>query len=168
MSKKLRSIVMALALLALVAATAAFALSPRPKIKWHRTGVPRMLHTHTAQPAPGRVSHQDEGDGNHESIDGHEGNENDSEDHDGLLTAAITPEQAKAAAVAAQPGMAGKAELEDENGVTVYAVEVTAADGAKYDVKVDANTGRVLKSEPGGADEDRNGEGEHETNDERQ
>ena len=71
----------------------------------------------------------------------------------------ITAAQATAAALAAQPGTAGKAELEDEDGKSVYGVEVTAANGTKYDVKVDANTGNVLKVE---ADEEDEGDEKHE------
>ncbi len=58
--------------------------------------------------------------------------------------AKITPEQAKAAALAAVPGKAGAVELEDEDGNVVFGVEVTTADGRTIDVKVDAGDGKVL------------------------
>ena len=63
------------------------------------------------------------------------------------MTAGITPAKATAAALAAQPGKAGVVELGDENGIAAYAVHVTAADGKKYDVKVNANTGTVFSIE---------------------
>lgn len=61
--------------------------------------------------------------------------------------ATVTPEQATAAATAAVPGTAGTPELSDENGNVVYDVEVTAADGSKVEVKVDAGNGSVLAQE---------------------
>jgi hypothetical protein len=61
--------------------------------------------------------------------------------------ATVTPEQAIAAATAAVPGTAGTPELSDENGNVVYDVEVTAADGSKVGVKVDAGNGSVLAQE---------------------
>jgi uncharacterized membrane protein YkoI len=67
---------------------------------------------------------------------------------DGNLKAAITPAQATAAAQAAYPGgtITKSPELEDEDGVTIYGVAVTAG-GKKYDVKVNGSTGKVLKCE---------------------
>ena len=50
-------------------------------------------------------------------------------------------------ATAAVPGTAGTPELSDENGNVVYDVEVTAADGSKVGVKVDAGNGSVLAQE---------------------
>ena len=63
----------------------------------------------------------------------------------GLAT--VTPEEATAAALAAVPGTAGDAVLEDENGFVVYEVQVTAADGAVIEVKVDAGDASVLAQE---------------------
>jgi uncharacterized membrane protein YkoI len=73
----------------------------------------------------------------------------DSAAHDAALAALakITPDQAKAAALAAVPGAAGKVELENENGNVVFGVEVTTASGSKMDVKVDAGNGKVLAQE---------------------
>lgn len=67
--------------------------------------------------------------------------------------AKITPEQAKAAALAAVPGTAGQVELESEDGKVVFGVEVTTANGARMDVKVDAGNGEVLAREPDDANE---------------
>lgn len=63
------------------------------------------------------------------------------------MAAAVTIAQATAAAIAAQPGTAGTVELGDEDGVAVYDVHVTAADGKQYDVKVDATTGKYIKTD---------------------
>jgi uncharacterized membrane protein YkoI len=67
----------------------------------------------------------------------------------GLAT--ITPEQAKAAALQANPGATVvKVELDNENGALVYSVELS--DGA--DVKVDAGNATVLYTDSGGDYED--------------
>src|SRR5205085_2028482 len=58
--------------------------------------------------------------------------------------AKISPDQARDAALGAVPGTADKVELDNENGNVVYSVQVTGANGAKTDVKVDAGTGSVL------------------------
>lgn len=74
------------------------------------------------------------------------------------VTASITPAKATAAALAAQPGTAGVTELGNENGMAAYAVHVTAANGKKYDVKVDANTGTVFSIEADDASAEANGD----------
>jgi uncharacterized membrane protein YkoI len=51
------------------------------------------------------------------------------------------------AALAATPGQAIKAELENENDYLVYGVEIVGADGKITDVKVDAGNGKILASE---------------------
>lgn len=61
--------------------------------------------------------------------------------------AKVSPDQAKEAALGAVPGTAGKVELENENGNVVYGVEVTTAGRERFDVKVDAGTGKVLAQE---------------------
>jgi len=67
----------------------------------------------------------------------------------GLAT--ITPEQAKAAALKANPGATVlKVELDNENGALVYSVELS--NGA--DVKVDAGNAAVLYTDSGGDYED--------------
>ena len=60
----------------------------------------------------------------------------------------ITPEQAKAAALKANPATVTEIELENENGVVVYNVELSN----DMDVEVDAGTGVVLHT--GAEDED--------------
>jgi uncharacterized membrane protein YkoI len=60
---------------------------------------------------------------------------------------AITEDQAKQTALASIPdGVFNKIELEDENGVIVYGVEIQSGNNT-YDVKVDANTGSIMKSD---------------------
>jgi uncharacterized membrane protein YkoI len=60
--------------------------------------------------------------------------------------ATITVEQAKTAALAANPGTTvGKAELDNENGVLVYSVELSNGS----DVKVDAGNGAILYTDSG-------------------
>ncbi len=64
--------------------------------------------------------------------------------------ATITPEQAKDAALAANPGTAVvKVELDNENGALVYSVELDNG----LDVKVDAGDGAILHTEQADADE---------------
>jgi len=65
-------------------------------------------------------------------------------------TPTITAEQAKAAALAANPGAtASSVGLDDENGCLVYGVQLS--NGA--DVKVDAGNGQVVHTEAAGADD---------------
>ncbi len=68
--------------------------------------------------------------------------------------AKITPEQAKAAALAAVPGTVVKVDLDNENGNVVYSVEVQTANSAT-EVKVDAGNGKVLSQDSQGADEEK-------------
>ena len=79
----------------------------------------------------------------------------ESEGNDAALTALakITPDQAKAAALAAVPGTAGQVELENEDGNVVFGVEVTTSAGKVIDVKVDAGNGKVLAQEADDANE---------------
>jgi uncharacterized membrane protein YkoI len=60
-------------------------------------------------------------------------------------TPAITAEQAQAAALAVHAGSVIKTELDDENGKLIYSVGFEG----HLDVKVDAMTGVVLKTEAG-------------------
>ncbi len=68
--------------------------------------------------------------------------------------AKITAKQAEDAALKKYPRgtVAGKAELENENGNVVFGVGIKASDGKIYDVKIDAGNGAVLSTEAG-ADE---------------
>lgn len=60
---------------------------------------------------------------------------------------AITEDQAKQTALASvKDGTFQSIELEDEDGVIVYGVQIQSGNQT-YDVKVDANTGSIVKSE---------------------
>jgi len=64
--------------------------------------------------------------------------------------ATISAAQAEAAALAANPGTTVvKTELDNENGVLVYSVELSNG----MDIKVDASNGKVLHTEAGGLDD---------------
>lgn len=178
MEKKLRPVpsAMPLATVAAVAialvVTGAFAIAGTQKSDADAPGTlpvpasakPSVNVSAQPQNSPVKVGKQIE-----KEDDENDGEEEDGEENDGPLTAAITPDQARAAALAAQPGTATKVELEKEDGVTVYGVDITAADSKKYDVKVDATTGKVLKSdaddEDGEEEDGPDGDGDGEEND---
>jgi uncharacterized membrane protein YkoI len=61
--------------------------------------------------------------------------------------AKITQQQASDAALKQVSGTVKKVELEDENGVVVYGVQIVDANGKSFDVKVDAATGTVTKAD---------------------
>lgn len=78
--------------------------------------------------------------------------------------ATVTPDEAKAAALAAQPGTAGKVELESENGNVVYDVEVNTSTGT-VDLKIDAGNAKVLQTEKETGEKDDDKGGDHEKED---
>lgn len=57
----------------------------------------------------------------------------------------ITLDAAVNTALQAVPGKAARAELEKEGNSPVYEIEIVKPDNQMVDVKVDANTGKVLK-----------------------
>jgi uncharacterized membrane protein YkoI len=61
--------------------------------------------------------------------------------------AKITSQQASDAALKQVSGTVKKVELEDQNGVVVYGVQIVDANGKSFDVKVDAATGTAAKAE---------------------
>ncbi len=61
--------------------------------------------------------------------------------------AKITEAAATKTALEKVPGTVHAVELEDENGTIVYDVEINATDGSKQSVKVDAQTGKIVKVE---------------------
>jgi|SRR3954453_20720909 uncharacterized membrane protein YkoI len=74
--------------------------------------------------------------------------ENDAQDQAQLAKQAkITEEAATKTALEKVPGTVHAVELEDENGTIVYDVEINSTDGSKQSVKVDAQTGKVVKVE---------------------
>ncbi|MCU1496294.1 MAG: hypothetical protein JWM47_247 [Acidimicrobiales bacterium] len=78
--------------------------------------------------------------------------------------ATVTPDEAKAAALAAQPGKAGKVELGSENGNVVYDVEVATSKGT-VDVKIDAGNAKVLQTEKDDGEKGDDKSGDHEKDD---
>lgn len=69
-----------------------------------------------------------------------------------LAKAKISLSQAVATAESRAGGKATRAELENENGVAVFGVEVVTPDSTVMDVKVDAADGKVLSSLADAAD----------------
>lgn len=69
-----------------------------------------------------------------------------------LAKAKISLSQAVATAESRAGGKATRAELENENGVAVFGVEVVTPDNKVMDVKVDAADGKVLSSLADAAD----------------
>lgn len=59
----------------------------------------------------------------------------------------VSQDQAVQSALAKVPGTVVKSQLDDENGVVVYSIEVKKQDGTSVDVKVDGKTGQVVKTE---------------------
>ncbi len=58
----------------------------------------------------------------------------------------VTMEEAMKTATDRFPGQVLEAELETEDGKSVYEVEVAGANGERREVEVDAQTGKILKS----------------------
>ena len=86
------------------------------------------------------------------SVTAPQGTGNESNDNGALAhLAKITTADATKAALAAVPGTASAATLENENGNVVYSVIITTAKGA-VDVKVDAGNGKILAQDTGTED----------------
>ena len=79
--------------------------------------------------------------------------------------AKITEAESRAIALQKVPGAVTDVELEDEDGTIVYGVEVQAKDGSKQDVKVDAQTGKIVKVDNGDEEENGQEENDQEEND---
>lgn len=109
----------------------------------------------------GRVlsTEADDGEQNDGADDG------ETNDDNVTVTARITPAAARATALRAKPGTVTKIELESENGQPVYAVDITASGGQKFDVKVHGNTGRVLRIEADNDTEANDSDNDGESND---
>lgn len=58
--------------------------------------------------------------------------------------------QAIEIAKAGVPGLVIKAELDDDDGVQIYEVEIVNADGIEMEVKINAETGEILEAEEDG------------------
>ncbi|WP_203247144.1 PepSY domain-containing protein [Sporosarcina beigongshangi] len=57
----------------------------------------------------------------------------------------ITMDQAMAIALQRVPGQVVKAELDYDDGMLIYEIDIRTAEGQKYEVKIDANTGVILR-----------------------
>ena len=57
----------------------------------------------------------------------------------------VSMEQANEIALQRVPGVVVKSELEFDDGMLIYEVDIRTAEGHKYEVKIDAVTGEVLK-----------------------
>lgn len=86
-----------------------------------------------------RTSDDSRHDSDHDSDD-HDSDDRDSDDRGGAAPR-VTVSQAIAAALKASPGTVTDAELDGENGSAVWEVDVTATDGQRHEVSVDASTG---------------------------
>ena len=95
-----------------------------------------------------KVDNGDEGENGQEENDQEE---NDKQEQAKL--AKITEAESKAIALQKVPGTVTEVELEDEDGTIIYGVEVQVKDGSKQDVKVDAQTGKIVKVENDDQDE---------------
>ncbi|MFA1543018.1 PepSY domain-containing protein [Actinomadura monticuli] len=84
--------------------------------------------------------------------------------HDGrpeAAEAAVSIAQAADAALKAVPGTVAEVELEDENGRTVWEVDVLSGSGERRDVTVDAGDGKVLANRADDRGGDRGRDGDH-------
>jgi len=59
----------------------------------------------------------------------------------------VTAERAQEIALGVVPGRVTEIELDDEDGRTVWEIDVAGEDGWEYDIDVDATTGEVVKQE---------------------
>ena len=57
----------------------------------------------------------------------------------------ISIEDAMSIALEQIPGEIVKVELDTENGLLVYEVDIMTAQGIKYEMEIDAQTGRIVK-----------------------
>ena len=57
----------------------------------------------------------------------------------------ITIDQAMVISLERVPGQVVKAELDYDDGMLVYEIDVRTTEGHKYEVKIDANTGAILR-----------------------
>lgn len=60
----------------------------------------------------------------------------------------ITLDQAMVIALDRVPGQVVKGELDYDDGILVYEIDVRTMEGHKYEVKIDASTGVILKVKP--------------------
>lgn len=80
--------------------------------------------------------------------------ENESEEEIPSGSAKITLQEATQTALARVPGTVRKAELDDEDGALIYEVAIVGADHSRTEVKVDAQSGQILKVGKGEGEEE--------------
>ena len=73
--------------------------------------------------------------------------EDDANNPELVSQAAVSMEQAITIALAEVPGKVTESEIEEEDGTLVWEVEVLGSDNNEYELKIDANDGRVLEKE---------------------
>ncbi|MBM7097491.1 PepSY domain-containing protein [Bacillus sp. H-16] len=59
----------------------------------------------------------------------------------------LSAEDAIEIAISQVPGTVVDVDLDTENGILVWEIEIVTPQGMKYEVDVDANTGNILKAE---------------------
>lgn len=57
----------------------------------------------------------------------------------------LSIDDAMGIALARVPGKVVKAELDNDDGVLLYEIDIRTADGLKYEVKIHANSGQIIK-----------------------
>jgi uncharacterized membrane protein YkoI len=132
----------------------------------HSTAFANTVGTSTPQMTPSQVTNTEN---DKEVADSAEQQDQDQEVADDVeqanlqKQATITKEQSAAIATGQVQGNVKDVQLEDENGVVVYNVQIQDSKGLLFEVKVDAKTGKITKQEQDDAEQ--NGQDDTETND---
>lgn len=132
----------------------------------HSTAFANTVGTSTPQMTPSQVTNTEN---DKEVADSAEQQDQDQEVADDVeqanlqKQATITKEQSAAIATGQVQGNVKDVQLEDENGVVVYNVQIQDSKGLVFEVKVDAKTGKITKQEQDNAEQ--NGQDDTETND---
>ncbi len=71
----------------------------------------------------------------------------DTNDATGVIDAAITLDQAAAAALEVIPGTVAKIEFSDDDDIAVWEIEVVDNQSITHDIEIDANSGTIIKNE---------------------
>lgn len=108
------------------------------------TGDPSAGPTGDPSTAPAPRSSDDSG---HDDGDDSTGDHGDDGSQAVAVPAGVTLDRARTIALGVRAGTVREAKLDDENGRTVWDVEINGADGAKWEVTIDAVSGDVLKTE---------------------
>ncbi|WP_236785068.1 PepSY domain-containing protein [Alteribacter salitolerans] len=67
--------------------------------------------------------------------------------HRQMFPRQLSAEDAIEIAISQVPGTVVDVDLDTENGILVWEIEIVTPQGMKYEVDVDANTGNILKAE---------------------